>query len=136
MNIENIVKVNNVFDKVITKDTLTRPRTPSQWLDEIEYKNIMIIGLSYGGGIGGSYRKLYCNRINNIYDYLLAKQFIEVVLIDGKKEIINTRFLVNVNSNYQLMTTYLDNRNSNFEVGIHQFNYLVPNGRKVTLVNY
>lgn len=130
-----IVKVHNRFDKVVRDDALGVPMTPSNWIKEPEYKNIMVVGLSYGGGLGGSYREMYCTRINNIFDALRNEQFIEVERIDGEKEIINTRFVVSVHSNYQLMITYMDNRNTNFKVGINQYNYLVPNGHKVKLIS-
>ena len=132
---ENVVKVNNRFDEIIDKATLGLPMTPSNWVGEPKYKNIMIIGMSYGGGMGGSYRKLYCTRINNIYDYLSEKQFIEVDLIDGTTEIINRDFIVSIDCNYQLMTAYLDNNNSNFTKGINEYHYLVPNGHMVNLIN-
>lgn len=131
----DIVKVHNCFDKIIKDNKLGQPMTPSHWQGEFEYKNIMIVHLTYGGGMGGSHREIYCDRINNIYDYLSKKQFIELHLINGNTEIVNRNFIVWVDSNYELMTGYLDSKNPNFEIGIHQYNYLVPNGHKVETFN-
>ena len=130
---ENVIKKKNHFDEILTSSYIFQPMTPSKWIGEPEYQNIMIIGLSYGGGVGGSYRKLYCKRINNVLDVVRENEFFEVNLIDGTKEIINRRFIVTIKSDYQLMTSYLDSSNPNFEKGIYQYNYLVPNGHKVTL---
>lgn len=131
----DVVKVHNCFDEIMARKLLSQPMTPSYWEGEFEYKNIMIVHLTYGGGMGGSHRKIYCDRINNIYDYLSKEQFIELHLINGNTEIVNRNFIVWVDSNYELMTGFLNSKNSNFDIGIHQYNYLVPNGHRVEAFN-
>ena len=138
-----ILKVHNKFDEIIEKTEIKLPCTSAtqrstpknQWLDKIEYQKLSIIDLTYGGGLGGSHEKLYCKRINNLYDYLLKNEFIEVTTIAGKEFILNRKYIVKANNDYEMVSAYLDNYNNIYPIGINQYNYLIPNGHKVTLIN-
>ena len=72
----------------------------SNWCSDTTYEDITCIKLSYGGGIGGANRKLYATKLTDIP----TNQIIEITNVYGKKEWINTMFIVYANNNYQIIT--------------------------------
>lgn len=122
--------VKNVYSKEIKNNEISRPRTPSEWLG---YKRVpmSIIEITYGGGIGGSHQTLYCERIR--YDKFVNTGTVKVTTLDKKTILLNTRYIVLVNNNYECLKTYLDSLNPNFPIGIYEYRYAIENNQDIVL---
>ena len=129
-----ILKKHYILKKTLDKSVLGLPFTPSYWINEFKYTNLSVIELTYGGGMGGSHEYLYCNRIFNLYDALRENEFLTVNTVQGGEVIINTRYVVKANNNHQMLTAVLNSKHPN-KTGLHEFNFLIPNGLEITFGN-
>lgn len=68
------------------------PCTPCKWTSEIRYKKISKLLITYGGGMGGSKRIEYVERVKNINNDSIQS----FVRFDGKTIKYNTRYIVSI----------------------------------------
>lgn len=77
--------------KSSVKSVYGLPFTPSKWIDEAKYQNVLVITTSYGSsGIGDQSRKEYVKPVKEIKPNTLMK----FETIDDEEIIINTAFIV------------------------------------------
>jgi len=97
------------------------PCTPSKWIGEPEYTKISRIGLTAGGGMGGSRWREYVEQTDKVESNIIQ----EFTRITGKKIKINTSYVTDI-EDFILVTLKLDNRNPNVRhMGINTIQYIM-----------
>ena len=122
--------IKNMYSEKIKDNRISRPMTPSEWMG-CERVPMTIIEITYGGGLGGSCQTLYCERIE--YDNFVNTKTIKVTTLDKKTILLNTRYIVFVDNNYECLKAYLNSRNPNFPMGVYEYRYKIENNQDVVL---
>lgn len=113
-------------------DNITPPLSPSNWLDnEVKYTPITRLRLSCGGGIGGA--QWYENVQRIPLSDIKPDTMLEVTDLEGRKHLVNTRYIVEADSSVTVASVYLDSQNTNYEVGVYEFSWLIKDGRRLYL---
>ena len=113
-------------------DIITPPLTPSKWVDnKVKYTPITRLRLSCGGGMGGA--QWYENVQRIPLSDIKPNTMLEVTDLEGRKHLVNTRYIVEADSSVTVASVYLDSQNSNFEMGVYEFSWLIKDGRRLYL---
>lgn len=128
-----IVKVVTNFEEVSYDNTKGKPMTPSHWdKNGVSYKQVTEIHMTAGGGMGGSYWKEYVERID--LEDLVQRSCIVAKTWDGKTIALNLNYMVKARQ-LTIASAVLHSENTNYKTGAYQYNWLVEDGHKITLVD-
>ena len=119
--------------KVRTNLEVGFPRTPAYWVGEPTYEPITRIGMSCGGGMGGSYWHEYIKG-TSLLEKIPEEKLIQVERIDGKRCVLNTKYIVSCEE-FDLCTCTYYSGNPNFEQGITKYQFLLERGQEVELID-
>lgn len=119
-------------DCIYTKDTIGVPMTPSRWVGKPKYKKVTRLKMSCGGGMGGSTWYEIIDRID--LDELTKNETLIVKNYEGDTIFLNRKYIVKA-IQLTLVTAILDSQNSNYPVGKHEYNWLVEDEKKITLID-
>ena len=122
------------FDKIYTNGTVSRPMTPGQWASQMTYMPVTRLGISCGGGVGGSHWFEYVDTIDFSEFIENTEPMIKVKTWNGKEMVINKNFIVDL-ENFEIAHAKYNSQNWNFEQGIYDCYYLVEPGHRLTLVD-
>lgn len=133
MNKTPVVGKVNYFKSVYKRSTFGVPRTPSRWISkEMNYIPITRIGMSCGGGIGGSQWFEYVERIELSVLETYPSSLITVTTLDGKEKLINRDYVVDAEQ-FTVGWMLLNSQNPNFKKGNWLYRILLEDGQKVEL---
>ena len=122
-----------IDNRIYKKDTAGKPMTPSRWEDKAPtYREVTRIKMTCGGGMGGESWYEVVERID--FDDFTPDKFITARNWKGKEICINPNYIVKVEQ-FTLASAILDSQNTNYKVGLHEYNWLVEDGHKIKLVN-
>jgi hypothetical protein len=122
------------FDRIYTDDIVKPPMTPGKWVSDINYIPVSRIGMSCGGGVGGSFWYEYITNFD-VRSFLSSRD--DMILVKtwkGKNKIINKRYIVDI-EDFDIAFAEYNSENYNFEKGIYTCYYLVEPGHELTLVD-
>lgn len=115
------------------------PRTPSTWVGEPNYRDILRLRVTAGGGMGGSLWVEYVDRNDYRVVNVGGVEMVEYHRVgtmgsSPERVTLNPKNIVSIEEFELIICTYYS-RNPYFEIGEHTLYLIANDGHRVRLVN-